>query len=78
MMPIGIVIYELWKKGHNAKDGRNVQDNLFQRVIWICVESAALYSLNNLIYLILFACHSIVQAVFSTLVRYSMQSRSSD
>jgi len=74
----GIIASELWKRGHQSK-GHALNDDcsdygsgdygksLFLRVLWIFVESAALYSLNNLIYLILFAAHTAIQPVFSTL-----------
>jgi len=71
----GIITFELWKGGHQTKrntkeglfDDSEDGDGLFTRVLWIFVESAALYSLNNLIYLALFAGHSVVEGLFSSL-----------
>lgn len=37
-------------------------------VFWIIAQSAAIYALNNLLYLVLYVRQSIVEAVFSTLV----------
>jgi hypothetical protein len=72
-----IVTYKLWKNSQRSRqgtrDGYRVElgDNLFSQVILIFVESAALYTINNLLYLILFATHSVIEAIFSTLVRVS-------
>lgn len=69
--------YELWQAGRAARQmtvdeyGIDTSKSLFQRVLLIFVESAALYSLNNLFFLIFFARRSLVEGIFSTLVSTS-------
>jgi len=66
-MSTGLIAYSLWNSDRDMSITSEHRRSLPYRAMRIMIESAALYSSTNLLYLLLFASKSPVEASFSTL-----------